>query len=1756
MTFSSSFNQYSVLAWDLSDVSYAGTLWGKNPFPDSASGLSTYKLHGATLSIAASASPVLVAVTDNDNRFNDGDHSQDLVATTTLDGVTAHAGARFTPEYAYVIRPAGGTHADDITIYVAEFGSNHSVALVSNKPLDAGATYGFVKKLTDYPSVSYDHLVSLGSVSGVVFADTDQDGLRAADPSTNLIVNGSFEDTTGTTATGFGFTANGAIPGWTTVDPAGKIDLHNNNRDGIVATDGSNWLDLEGDGNNIRIGQDVPGLVDGDTYRVSFDVNDSPFKTASYGPHENLVKVYWNGALIDTIDPFNAHGDKKWDSLSYDVVAGSGDGSDRLEFEGTGQLDNVGASVDNVRMVPTTVEPIVPGVTVNLLDLAGNVVDTAITDANGAYTLTALPGQYTVEFIAPDGTKFTIKDANGGASPAIDSDADETDGQTDVITIVSGGNQVNLDAGLVPAPDGVVDGEETGENMGVGYDDSNAPTNGGGDLITPNADVIDGNGGNDTIDALDGDDTVDGGNDDDLISGNDGNDILYGNNGDDTVIGGAGDDQTWGDLPGAATGYDLLIGGAGADTAVGGADADTIVISSATDAIGDVVDGGSAGDDDDLLDLTGSGPVNYRNVVADSDGNGFDGIVDVLDPVDGSVIASVPFTNIERFLDDGPFAPTLTIAPATDTPTNGAGEPVTAEDGAPVQIVITRNGPTDQPLVVDLSSDDTSEATVPAQVTILAGQSSVTVDVTPADDPDVDGPQTAVITASAPGATSATQPVVINDDDVAPDGTVDGEDTPENMAPGYDDSNDPTDQGGDQITAGPDDIDGNGGADTIDGGAGNDTIDGGDEDDLIIGGAGADELNGNDDDDTIEISSASDAVGDVVDGGAGGTDNDTLDLRGAGPVRYVGLTTDSDGNGQDGTVEILEPVTGAVVATVPFTNIENFLDDGPFAPTLTIAPATDTPTNGAGEPVTAEDGAPVQIVITRNGPTDQPLVVDLSSDDTSEATVPAQVTILAGQSSVTVDVTPADDPDVDGPQTAIITASAPGATSATQPVVINDDDVAPDGTVDGEDTPENMAPGYDDSNDPTDQGGDQITAGPDDIDGNGGADTIDGGAGNDTIDGGDEDDLIIGGAGADELNGNDDDDTIEISSASDAAGDVVDGGAGGTDNDTLDLRGAGPVRYVGLTTDSDGNGQDGTVEILEPVTGAVVTTVPFTNIENFLDDGPFVPGPDGIVDGEETGEEMRINYNDADGPTNGGGDQITTGNDVIEGNGGDDTINASAGNDIVDGGDGDDEITGNGGSDTLSGGNDADTFLIDSAGDAVGDDIDGGSGGDDNDTLDLRGAGPVEYVNVTTDSDGNGSDGTVNIFDADTGALVASVPFTNIENFLDDGPLTTGPDGIVDGEETGEAMNIGYDDANSPTDNGGDLITDGDDIILGNGGNDTIRAGGGSDFIEGGDDNDLIFGQGGNDNIFGEDGNDRLFGGGGSDSVDGGAGKDVLIGGGGADVLSGGDDADKFRASSAGQADGDVVDGGAGGDDNDTLDLRGAGQIRIVSQVADSNGNGTDGVIEIVDAAGATRATVAYSEIERILSDGIFDPGTGGGDGVVDGEETGEVMGLGYDDADGATDGGGDQITNGDDVIDGNGGDDTINASAGNDDIGGGAGNDLITGNGGADTISGGRDADTIVIDNAADAVGDFIDGGSGGDDNDVLDLTGAGPVDYVGVTQDSDGNGFDGTVEILDPVTGAVVASVPFTNIENLLDDVRSPVAPTVSLMAPRQVS
>ncbi|MEM9970941.1 MAG: Hint domain-containing protein, partial [Pseudomonadota bacterium] len=195
----------------------------------------------------------------------------------------------------------------------------------------------------------------------------------------------------------------------------------------------------------------------------------------------------------------------------------------------------------------------------------------------------------------------------------------------------------------------------------------------------------------------------------------------------------------------------------------------------------------------------------------------------------------------------------------------------------------------------------------------------------------------------------------------------------------------------------------------------------------------------------------------------------------------------------------------------------------------------------------------------------------------------------------------------------------------------------------------------------------------------------------------------------------------------------------------------------------------------------------------------------------------------------------------------------------------------------------------------------------------------------------------------------------------------------------------------------------GNDTVVGGEGNDTIEGGEGDDLIFGGltdnadpinirDDgadqrpdngDDVIFGGAGSDTIDGKDDSDTIFGGADADSITGGIDDDTLYGDGGADVFTddqgaddyfGGDDADTITVNVADFADGDVYDGGSGGDDNDVLDLTNAGPFRIVGETDDADGNSTSGTLEFLFNDGTVRATATFTEIEKIVP--CFTPGT------------------------------------------------------------------------------------------------------------------------------------------------------------------------------------
>ncbi|MFD2250844.1 VCBS repeat-containing protein [Pseudochelatococcus lubricantis] len=171
---------------------------------------------------------------------------------------------------------------------------------------------------------------------------------------TDLIVNGSFEDVSESSdnngPSDWGYrNLDGTILGWTNVNN-NRIEQHWDNYGGVTAKDGRFWIDM--DSSNLaarhRIGQSIANVETGATYQVTFSLSDSDNVRDDDG-----VRVLWNGEeIFNGVPPQTS---ASWTTYSFDVIGGSGDGSNRLEFIDTGAPDSwgAGAALDDVHFVKT-----------------------------------------------------------------------------------------------------------------------------------------------------------------------------------------------------------------------------------------------------------------------------------------------------------------------------------------------------------------------------------------------------------------------------------------------------------------------------------------------------------------------------------------------------------------------------------------------------------------------------------------------------------------------------------------------------------------------------------------------------------------------------------------------------------------------------------------------------------------------------------------------------------------------------------------------------------------------------------------------------------------------------------------------------------------------------------------------------------------------------------------------------------------------------------------------------------------------------------------------------------------------------------------------------------------------------------------------------------------------------------------------------------------------------------------------------------
>lgn len=827
------------------------------------------------------------------------------------------------------------------------------------------------------------------------------------------------------------------------------------------------------------------------------------------------------------------------------------------------------------------------------------------------------------------------------------------------------------------------------------------------------------------------------------------------------------------------------------------------------------------------------------------------------------------------------------------------------------------------------------------------------------------------------------------------------------------------DAGDDQLFGGADGdtLSGGLGMDTLSGDAGNDTLSGGDDDDdTLLGGAGDDSLMGDAGQDLLQGGDGNDTLisNDGMDTllGEGGDDTFTLQTGFMSAEITGGETDETNGDTLDlsGLTTNTELYFGVAeggmlingTGTANFSEIENIVlgsgDDSVMgslgADNVSLGAGADTVYGGEGDD-TFDLGA--------DGDIDVIQMYGMDGHDTLtgfDAPIDNMDGTFTGvdQFDVQYLLTPLGDPvDVShvtvtdgGAGNAVLTFAGGEAVTliGVDPVAAADPDylvamgipaVPPTFIVDGTSGNDTIDAGYtgDLGGDSVDANDNQFLSNDDEIQAGAGDDLILSGDGMDMIFAGDGDDTIDGGVGDDMTFGEDGDDTAILNDG--FGNDYFDGGATGeTDGDTVDLSNLGTAANVLLDGDEFGSVTVGT-DVLN-----------FYDVENFtgtdFDDTMYgAASASGVNFDAGAGNDSLTGGIGDDSLLGGAGDDTLSGDegaDTLDGGLGDDWLFAGDGNDSVMGGDGNDSIFGQGGDDTIEGGAGIDEIYGDDGADSIdagdGDDwvaagqgndfVVGGlgsdalNGGEDQDTL--SGGQGNDYLS------GDGGDDLVSGGDGDD----------TLDGGLGNDTLNgdVGRDTMFGGDGSDDIFGGADDDylyGEAGTDSlvggdGNDGLFGGadDDTLEGGDGSDTLDGGDGADLLSGGTGDDSLLGGAGNDTISGDAGSDTLSGGTGDDSLSGGSGADTLIGGDGADTLSGGDDRDYFIGGI-----GDVIDGGEGGDDFDTLDLTSLGGSSMTNVIYDV-GNSENGTVEVLDGLGAVVGSFQFSNIETVIP--CFTPGT------------------------------------------------------------------------------------------------------------------------------------------------------------------------------------
>ncbi|WP_457664695.1 SdrD B-like domain-containing protein [Thiolapillus sp.] len=322
-----------------------------------------------------------------------------------------------------------------------------------------------------------------GTVSGHLFIDTNGNGTQDAGepdlPNVDVVITDSTgatqtvstdasgnysanvpagSTTTNVDETDPDFPANhtqtaGADPTTVTVPAGGNgdagVDGYQPNQGSIS---GQVRLDTDADGDPADPDSGIGGVTV--VLRDSNGAIVATTTTAADGTY-SFGNVAPGDYTIEETDPMNHTSTADVDGANDNRIAVSltaGADSTGNDFLDTalGSIGNYVWHDDDMDGIQDAEESGIAGVTVQLLDGNGAVIDTTTTDGNGFYGFDGLAaGNYEVRFVAPAGYSFTAQNQGSGSlRDSFDSDADAATGRTGVFSLAAGENNETTDAGL------------------------------------------------------------------------------------------------------------------------------------------------------------------------------------------------------------------------------------------------------------------------------------------------------------------------------------------------------------------------------------------------------------------------------------------------------------------------------------------------------------------------------------------------------------------------------------------------------------------------------------------------------------------------------------------------------------------------------------------------------------------------------------------------------------------------------------------------------------------------------------------------------------------------------------------------------------------------------------------------------------------------------------------------------------------------------------------------------------------------------------------------------------------------------------------------------------------------------------------------------------------------------------------------------------------------------------------------------------